>query len=56
MRSYLKEKIAVPVLKTDINDRGESRVDHATPLYREKLAIKFANQRRSLSRYSSLAD
>jgi hypothetical protein len=32
------------------------RVDHATPLYAQSLALKFTDQWRSLCRYSSLAD
>jgi hypothetical protein len=32
------------------------RADHVTLLYPQKLALKFGDQRRLLSRYSSLAD
>jgi hypothetical protein len=32
------------------------RADHAKPLYPQKLALNFADQRRMLSRYSSLSD
>jgi hypothetical protein len=32
------------------------RADHVTPLYPQKLGIKFADKWRSLSRYSSLVD
>jgi hypothetical protein len=56
MRSYLKEKVAAPVYKTEINDLEIRRADHATPLYPQKLALKFADKWLSLSRYSSLAD
>jgi hypothetical protein len=35
---------------------GNCRTDHATPHYQQKLALKFADQRRSLSRYNSLRD
>jgi hypothetical protein len=32
------------------------QIDHATPLYPQKLALNFDDKWRSLSRYSSLAD
>jgi hypothetical protein len=35
---------------------GNCHADHMTPLYPQKLALKFAHQWRSLSHYSSLAD
>jgi hypothetical protein len=51
----LVRKVAAPVLKTEINGRGVRCADHATLLYPQKLALKFANQRWSLSQYSLLA-
>jgi hypothetical protein len=57
MSSYLKEKVADPVQKTDIKRRWViRRADHATPLYPQKMALNFADKSRSLSRYRSLAD
>jgi hypothetical protein len=51
----LERKVAAPVYKTEVNDRGGiRRVDHATPLYPQKLALNFANKWRSLSRYNEL--
>jgi hypothetical protein len=51
-----EREVAAPVQKTEINGRGSSRADHATALYTLKLAFKFADQRRSFSRYSSPVD
>jgi hypothetical protein len=57
MRSYLKEKVAAPVKKTEIIGRGGSAaLTNATPLYTQKLTLKFADQWRSISWYSSLTD
>jgi hypothetical protein len=39
-----------------LTDVWKRRADHATPLYLQKLALKFIDQLRSISRYSSLAD
>jgi hypothetical protein len=47
----LEIKVAAPVWKTEINDRGVS----ATTLYPKKLALNFVDKWRSLSRYNSLA-
>jgi len=35
---------------------GNRCADHVTPLYPQKLALKFADRRRPLCRYSSLVD
>jgi hypothetical protein len=58
MRSYLKQKIAAPVKKTEINGRGgfPALTTHPPPLYPQKLALKFANKRRSSGWYGPLAD
>jgi hypothetical protein len=37
----MKEKVAAPVYKTEINDRAEPLADHATPIYPQKLTLKF---------------
>jgi hypothetical protein len=52
LRSYLNEKVTAPVCKTEINGRAESRADHTTPFYLEKLPLKYADQRRLLSWYN----
>jgi hypothetical protein len=49
MKSYFEEKIKVTAHKKEINGRGNRNADHSTPLYPQKLALKFADQRRSLS-------
>jgi hypothetical protein len=51
-----EKKVATPVYKTEINGRGARHADNATTLYPQVLALKFADYRRSISRYSSLAD
>jgi hypothetical protein len=56
MRSYLNEKVAAPVLKTDINGRKDPLRLPRDTLYPQKFFTNFANKRRSLGRYSSLAD
>jgi hypothetical protein len=41
----LERKVAAPVQKTEINDRGGiRRVDHATPLYPQELALNFVDK------------
>jgi hypothetical protein len=44
----LEGKVAAPVYKTEIKDRGGGggirRADHETPLYPQKLALNFANK------------
>jgi hypothetical protein len=41
----LERKVAVPVWKTEINDRVVfCGADHATPLYPQKLALNFADK------------
>jgi hypothetical protein len=43
-------------LETETTVVGNRRAHHATPLYPQKLALKFTDQWRSFSRSSSLAD
>jgi hypothetical protein len=43
-------------LETDITAVGIRRIDHATPLYPQKADTNFADKRRSLGWYSSIAD
>jgi hypothetical protein len=53
---YFKEKVGIPVKKTEITAVGTCQADHAAPSVRRRLALTFADKRRSLGRYSSLAD
>jgi hypothetical protein len=39
MGSYLSDKVAAPVQKTEINDVGIRCADHATPLYQQKFSL-----------------
>jgi hypothetical protein len=52
----LEAKVAAPVYKTEINDRGDPLRGPRNKLYPQKVDNNFPNKRRSLGRYSSLAD
>jgi hypothetical protein len=45
MRSYLKEKLVAPARKPRLMDMAAHHADHATALYLQKLALKFADER-----------
>jgi hypothetical protein len=52
----LDRKVAGPVYKTENTAVGIRHGDHVAPLYPHKVDNHFADKRRSLGRYCSLAD
>jgi hypothetical protein len=52
----LDRKVAAPVQKTENTAVGIRHADHVEPSVRKKVGIHFADNRRSLGRYGSLAD
>jgi hypothetical protein len=53
LRSYLKEKVAAPVKRIENTAVGVRQADHVA--LSSKVGTNFADKRRSLGRYSSLA-
>jgi hypothetical protein len=56
LRSYLKEKVVAVVKKTEITAEGDLRLWLRDTHLSAKVDTNFADTRRSLGRYSSLAD
>jgi hypothetical protein len=54
MGSYVKEKVAASVYKSEITAVGIRHADHVAPSIR-KFGTNFTDKRRSLGRYSSKA-